>query len=638
MPPAQLDTQQKFSWLQALAAVRASLASDLDAGVMMLHDLLKRHPLQGFEIELVGRLLGSLNTREISALPLFRPAVLATDTSEPLANALRVALLCEGYVAEVYEAPYGAYRQELLAPSSGLIRFAPDAVLLALTGSSAATLPAEPLDAAEVDKSLDADVEAMRALWDILSERVGKPVMQHLCVTPEEDLLGVADRRAFWSAARYIDALNERFLNGSPAFIKWIDVDRLASRVGRENWRDPRLYHHGKFGFASKFLPEYTALLRGSLRQLLGKAKKALILDLDNTLWGGVIGDDRLEGIRLGPDTAEGNAYSAFASYIKQLGQRGVILGICSKNDLKIAMEVFEKHAHMPLRVSDFAAIACSWEDKATNLRGLAEELNIDLSSIVMVDDNPAECELIRQRLPEVETVLMNDDPSSFVRKLDRLHLFDADTLSKEDLQRTESYKARAKSKQLHAEFDDIGSYLTSLEMRAAVVPAGPVELQRLAQMEMKTNQFNLATRRLSFEQLSAMAAAANSVVLAVSLIDRFADHGIVSYVAATHDGEIVRITDWVMSCRVFSRTLEHLVFNQVARFARDCGARTIEATLVPTQKNAVMNGLFETLGFEWCEGTSPQGTWRFSVSPDKPLPRSFVDLNRPAFQPVAES
>jgi FkbH-like protein len=613
-----------FSWLKSLPDIRKEFADDVNRGVLLLRQALRVHPLQGFELELLGRLLRDVRVEAVTALPTCRVAVLASYTSEPIANAVRVAFLSDGYIAEIYESPFRAYRQEIISIDSGLYAFRPDVVVIAISTEEAENLPCASEHEEAIEAALDRATKSWRGLWDILASRLGKPVLQHLCEIPEEEFLGISERRAGWTAGRFTEDLNARLIEAAPSFVTWMDVDRLAARVGRQNWRDWRMYHHGKFGFSPRFLPDYSRLLATALRSALGKTKKALILDLDNTLWGGVIGDDGIDGILLGPDTAEGEAYQSFCQYVKRLGQRGVILGVCSKNEYAIAAAVFQNHPHMPLKLDDFAVVCCNWEDKVSNVSRIAQELNIDISSIVFADDNPAECELIRQHLPEVFTVQLDGDPALFVRTLDQQHLFDSQAFSREDINRAASYRARAQSLELQTKAPDLDAYLASLEMRVQVKVAGPVELPRLAQMEMKTNQFNLATRRLSLEQLQSMAKSPEVLVLAIFLADLFADHGLVSYVAVEVVNDKLIITDWLMSCRVFSRTLEQFTLNHLVNLAVERKVQIIEARFVSTSKNKVMETLFGRLGFSRA-GEFPIGPWQLIITPEwKPLP-SFI-------------
>jgi FkbH-like protein len=574
----------------------------------------------------LSRLVASVIEKAPDAATI-RVAIVGSYTTQPIVTAVRCGLLGEGVLANVYEAPFAAYVQEILSVRSGLYNFHPDVVLICAT-PSARLSDVNPTQEAATE-FVDNEVEHWQGLWETLETRLGKPVLQHIFEVPEENFVGVPERRLAWSASSMVETLNRRMLEAAPGFVRWVDVDRLAAKVGRAQWRDARLYYHGKLGFSTRFLPDYTNLVRAALRNVLARSKKALVLDLDNTLWGGVIGDDGLDGIRLGPDSAEGEAYAAFCGYVKELGRRGVILAICSKNDAAIAAEVFQKHPHMPLKLDDFAAIRCNWQDKASNLNEIAAELNIDVSALVFADDNPAECALITQFLPDILSVHLDGDPALFVRKLDELHLFDTQVLSEEDLKRSQSYRARRQALAMRIEGRDFEGYLESLQMRARIRPASAAELPRLAQMEMKTNQFNLSTRRLSASQLEDMIGSCEYVVLAIDLCDRFADHGLVSYVALRFTCGKVVITDWLMSCRVFSRTLELFTINSVIRLAQARDASEIEAVLHPTSKNAVMNGLFEQLGFV-CAGQTPAGPWRRKVATDAAELRCFITEDIP--------
>lgn len=529
---------------------------------------------------------------------VFRVAILGSYTTQPVATAVRCAFLSEGIIADVYEAPFAAYIQEILDPESGLYAYRPDMVVIAVGATEAQSH----FEGAKTDEAIQQALEKhalhWQKLWETLNVRLGKPVLQHVSEMPEEEFLGIAERRAKWSPYRTAELANSKLINSSPGHVRWVDVDRLAARVGRENWHDQRLLHHGKYGFSPRFLRDYTVLLTAAVRGALGKTPKALILDLDNTLWGGVIGDDGLEGIRLGIDTPEGEAYLAFCRYIKRLGQRGVILGICSKNEFSTATEVFKSHPYMPLRLEDFAVITCNWDDKASNLQKIAEELNIDISAMVFLDDNPAECELVRQTLPAVMTIHMDGDPALFARKLDQLHLFDLQEFSDVDLKRTASYQARALSSRLKMAATDFNGYLFSLEMFGEVWVARQEDLSRLAQMEAKTNQFNLTTRRWNAEQIQQFMSSPDHDVLCFRLKDRFADHGLVGSAIVSYQMGEARILSWLLSCRVFSRTCEEFVLGELVKRAKDRGVPVIVGEYAATEKNAVVGSLYLRLGF----------------------------------------
>jgi FkbH-like protein len=274
------------------------------------------------------------------------------------------------------------------------------------------------------------------------------------------------------------------------------------------------------------------------------------------------------------------------------------MLGVCSKNDEAVAREVFEKHPHMPLKLDDFSTFCCNWNNKADNLVQMARELNIDLAHVALVDDNPAECELVRRELPQVAVVCLPEDPADFVRCLDDEHLFDQVRLSEEDRLRTGSYLAREKAETLRRKATDLDSYLASLEMVGECAAATTADLARLAQMEMKTNQFNLTTRRYGEEDLARMIAREDARVYACRLADKFANHGLVSSLILIREGSTLRVDSWITSCRVFSRTLESFILNHVMEYARSCGAARLVGEYLPTARNGVVKDLYASLGF----------------------------------------
>lgn len=607
-----------FSWLKNIAMIKASLSSDLNAGMTYLQQLLRAHLCCGFEIELLGKILREIDLNEITALPVCRVAVLSSFLAEPLSHAIRVALLMEGYYAEIYESPFATYRQEILSPDSELYRFLPDIIVLAIDTKDLDFLPIVSQSDEMISQQLTHIAQQWSDIWKLLAQSLDVPVLQHLYSVPEEDFLGIAERKVHWSSTYFIEELNQKLIEQAPSFVRWIDIERLAARVGRQNWYDMRLYYHGKYGFSVEFLPEYSQVLLAGFRHIIGKTKKALIVDLDNTLWGGIIGDDGVDGILFGQNSAAGEAFLAFCHYLKQLAARGVILGICSKNELAIAKQAFE-HLEMPLRLDDFAAIRCNWQDKASNLLAIADEINIDIAALVFIDDNPAECELVRQKLPEVQVIELNEDPSLFIRKLDKLHLFETANYSQEDINRTSSYRAKNAALMLRHDSANIENYLLSLQMVARIAEAMQSEMTRIAQMELKTNQFNLSTRRRTFEQLQESLHAPNKKILAIYLTDRFTEHGLVSYIAMDIQDKSIIITDWIMSCRVFSRTLEAFVMNHVLQMAMDQGINDIQAYYNPTSKNKLMIEIFEKMGFN-CREKPATAPWIFhlSISPKR--------------------
>lgn len=549
-------------------------------------------------------------------VPRRRLAVAGECAVDSVAAAAAVMLAAEGILAEVYVAPFGTLAAQILDSTSDFHTFKPELVLL---------VP-DPEGAREDAASFWA------GLWKILADRhSGVRIMQHLYEEPENNLTGVAESRVAWSSLALAREVNQALLGQAPGYVHFIDMERLSAKVGKLSFRDPRLWHHGKVPIALKHVPDYARALAGAVRRSLGRSRKALVVDLDNTLWGGVIGDDGLEGIRLGPGDAVGEAHAAFCTYIKELSARGVILAISSKNDAENALEVFESHPHMPLKSDDFATIRCNWEDKAGNLRAIAAELNIDLSAMVLADDNPAECELIRQELPQVAVVELSGDPSNFVRTIDRLRLFELDMILAEDLRRAAAYRARREAESLRAQATNLDEYFRSLNMRGAIWTAQPGDLVRLSQMEGKTNQFNLTTMRWSAEQLAGFMAAPDHDVLCFRLLDKFADHGLVSSLVVRYGKNEAEILSWLMSCRVFSRTAEEFIFAALIDRVRARGLTTLRARYIESAKNSIVAGLYPRLGFVGSaenfqmilDGASKPHSYISSISPAEMSNRS---------------
>lgn len=605
----------------SLADIREIIESDPDTAFAALTYMASNSILSYSDIFSISKLV----TRLCAQLPERRRkvAVLAEYTANSIEAAVQYALLAEGVLADIYQAPFDSLRQEILDPASGLYVFGPDAIVLAPSTKKIHSMPPGKLSEAQIESAILSEISEWKNLWQILSQRGVKHVLQHLFEVPEDEYLGVVERRLPWAPRRFIESLNAKMIEASPDNIGWIDVDHLAARVGRQNWHDPRLYHHGKIGFSHRHLPDYTELLGAAWRGITGHTKKALVLDLDNTLWGGVIGDDGLDGILLGPGTVNGEAYQDFAEYLKGLSLRGVILTVCSKNEADIAREVFDSHPHMPLNYDDFAVFVCNWDDKAKNLRHIAHELNIDSSALVFVDDNPAECDLVRRELPEVAVLNLTGDPADFRRKLDQKRYFSTSVISDADLERSQSYAGRRKALNILESSTDIEGYLTSLEMTGNAFFVEEAHLSRLYQMELKTNQFNLTTRRNDMSTLERMHADPATYQIALELKDKFATHGLTACVTAVHAGDALKVTNWLMSCRIFNRTAEDFMHNHLLELAKKLNVSAIEGEFIPSDKNAVVAGLYERLGFGLVQGTH-NNYWRLDLGAASML-RTFI-------------
>ncbi|APW44327.1 HAD-IIIC family phosphatase [Rhodoferax saidenbachensis] len=533
----------------------------------------------------------------LSGQPVRRVAVTGDLNVDLLGQAIACAIAQEGELPLVHLAPYGAMQQECLDPGSGLYRFQPDAVVLVPDWRQ--TLLPLPVDATAeaVAEATRQQVRKFEALWTALEAR-NCTIIQHLLVAPPHLPRGAAERRSPASAARRIEALNDALLEAGARRVTWIEADRFAAQVGLLAWSSPRFYYAGKFGFDPRFLPDYLPWFRGAWRAATGRAKKLLVLDLDDTLWGGTIGDDGLEGITLGSDHGpSGEAFAAWQQHIAALARRGLVLAVCSKNAPELAAIGFD-HASSALRREDFAAFICSWDDKASGLQQIAEALCLGLDAMVFVDDNPAERLLVRQQLPQVEVIDIGGDPAQFIDRLEAGHWFDLQSYTDADFHRSTTYAARSQAQIAQAEAPDLASYLRALEMVGRLAPALQAELPRLAQLELKTNQFNVTTRRYSQTQLAAFMQQPDRLVLSLHLKDRFGDHGLIGTLIAVREDNVLRIDSWLLSCRVFSRTAEQFMLAGLMRWAQQQGATSLLGEYIPTARNAVVADLYARLGF----------------------------------------
>jgi len=574
---------------------------------------LSQHELGFLETIQLDRALNGLGAELTSTMPRVRLAILASSTVDHLAPAIRVAGLRRGLLIDVYVGAYGQYRQELLDTASPLYRFGPQIVALSLTTREA--IGGVPLTATaeEANEALSHFLDGVRTLWRKIRDTLQASVVQQTFLDITDPLFGSFDRQVAGAPAQLVAQLNDQLSEAAVADgILLLDVARAAARDGREAWFDRARWLQAKQEVSPQAAPAYGELLARVIGAQLGLSKKCLVLDLDNTLWHGVIGDDGLEGIVLGEGSAVGEAHLSLQRYAKQLLDRGVILAVCSKNELAPVEEVFQKHPEMILRRSDFAAFAVNWNDKAENLKAIAAQLNLGVDSLVFVDDNPVERARVRQALPTVSVPELPEDAANYTRCLADAGYFESISFTMDDQHRGAQYVANAARETLRGSAESIDDFLRDLDMSIVFGPFKPVDLSRIAQLISKTNQFNPTTRRHTLDDIARFASAAENLTLQFRLLDRFGDNGIVNAMILLQDLEepdVLIVDTWVMSCRVFGRQLEYEAMNVAVDAALSKGARAFRSEYIPTAKNAVVCDLFQRLGFAPIDGSSsPNG------------------------------
>ncbi|MCD8209127.1 MAG: HAD-IIIC family phosphatase, partial [Bacteroidales bacterium] len=425
------------------------------------------------------------------------------------------------------------------------------------------------------------------------------PIIQNNFEYPFYRLLGNRDASDIHGATNYITRLNQKFYEYAQSHEKFYinDINYLSACYGLDQWEDPLSWHMYKYACAVPAIPDLAFNLSKIIKAIFGKNKKGLVLDLDNTLWGGVVGDDGVDNIEIGPETSTGQAYTEFQNYLKQLKQIGVLLNIASKNDSDNAISGLN-HPSGILKPEDFIEIRANWDPKDRNFQEIAEALNLLPESLVLVDDNPAERDLVTGQIPGVSAPEL-DQVENYIRILDRSGFFENVSLSADDLKRNEMYRENARRSQLQASFDSYEDYLNSLEMRAEIRAFEPVYMARIAQLTNKTNQFNLTTKRYSQAEIEEMANDPDYITLYGRLEDKFGDNGVVSVVIGERHGDELDIILWLMSCRVLKRDMEYAMMDALVERAREEGITRINGYYNPTAKNGMVKNFYADLGFE---------------------------------------
>ncbi|MEA2742673.1 MAG: hypothetical protein QOG25_1044 [Acetobacteraceae bacterium] len=542
-----------------------------------------------------------------------RLAVLGSSTLTQLLPGIRVAGLRRGIWIDTYENEYGQYLQELSEIDSPLHQFKPTVILVALDAYHLTAGITAGMDADTAEAALTETLDHINEIWRLARDGFSCPVIQQAVLPLHLPVLGNNEHRLPGSRAWFVTRLNAAIRTMAEQHsVDILAVDDRAARDGIAKWHDTALWHRSKQEISPAAGPMYGDLVGRVLAAKQGRSLKCLVLDLDNTIWGGVIGDDGLEGIALGQGSPLGEAYTAFQEYVRELSRRGVILAVCSKNDEANALEPFEKHPDMVLKRGDIASFVTNWQNKADNIRAIAQELNIGLDSLCFIDDNPFERNLVRQELPMVAVPEVSDDPTGYPVALADAGYFEALSVTDEDRERTSQYQGNKARDVLKAAVTDLPSYLRGLEMQLAWRRFDKIGLQRIVQLINKSNQFNLTTRRYTDEDIIAVMADPDAFGLQLRLTDRFGDNGIIAIVigrlqlghapGAEAGGKDLYVDTWLMSCRVLGRQVEPTTMNLIAQQAAKLGARRVVGDYIPTKKNAMVKDHYARLGFEVME------------------------------------
>jgi len=630
-PAMTADWPQRMAMLDGLVRTLSenSAASEYDA-VALEARRLASHALgaqQALKLQNLARRM-LVHSKSFTTLRYLRIGLTGNRTLSYLMAPLRAAGLVRGLLIDAFEVPYDVVRAMAFGQPNIWERKPIDAMAIILDEGAfreADGLLSEQGDAAAFGGAKSLLDRLARAVREEMGSRAVVATIP-ACgsnISSSELALG-------GSIQRLLMRLNEVIVDGARGheWLMW-DLAALANRVGTDGWFDPVRFHEAKVPFRIELGALVADHLCRTLAAMSGKSCRALVLDLDDTLWGGSIGDDGISGIRLGENSPEGEAYLAFQRFILSLRQRGVVLAVSSKNMDAIAREPFRNHPEMLLREEHIAVFQANWEDKATNLYAIAEALNLGLESLAFVDDNAAERERVRQELPLVSVPEIGADPAFYPARIADSGIFDHLPLTDADRGRAESYRSRAASLELKAKIGDYDEYLRSLKMTMSVSRFDPVDRARIAQLINKSNQFNLTTRRYSESQVRLFEESANEFLCwQIRFEDIFGKYGIIGVLIVRKLERIWVIDTWLMSCRVLTRGIEETLTNLLMAEAREAGVETIVGEYLPTQRNALVAGLYPRLGFDPSEGEIVGQRYSACPASHSPL-KSFIEIQR---------
>ena len=543
--------------------------------------------------------LKKLGRKDHSSLPQYKIAVMGDCATQHLSAAIRGYGAYSGLDIPVLDVDYNQIDVQTLDPGSELYAYGPKGVLIQrCTEKLYESFCAAPADSRA---TFAEDMYArIRQTWDRINGNLQTTILQCNFPLTDDGVFGQYGNKTQDSFLFQQRKLNYLLMEGCQQVknVYIVDLAAIQTRLGLEHFADPKLYYIAKMPVCLDALPAVAKAVVDQVQALRGAVKKCVILDLDNTLWGGVIGDDGLSGIQIG-ELGSGHAFSDFQDWLKELKKRGILLAVCSKNNEDTAREPFEKHPEMVLHLEDFSAFVANWQDKASNIRTIQQLLNIGMDSLVFLDDNPFERNLVRSMLPEVTVPELPEDPALYLQYLRSLGLFETASYSADDANRTQQYRNQAERRAYEASFQSYDEYLQGLEMVAVSAPFDSFHYPRIAQLTQRSNQFNLRTVRYTEAEIQNLAQDENHICLYFMLRDKFGDHGLISVVILDkQEDSTLFVSEWLMSCRVLKRGMEEFIVNQILKTAREQGFRRVLGEYIPTPKNAMVQDLYEKMGF----------------------------------------
>lgn len=562
-----------------------------------------------------------------------RIAVLGGSTTHDIIRMLELFLLNVGIQPEFYESEYAQYWQDAVFENEKLKEFGPELIYIHTTSRNITFYPEIGDTKEQIGDKLQQQTEHFRVMWQKLEERYHCPVIQNNFEFPPYRLLGNRDCYDPHGHVSFINRLNAEFAQYAAEHRNFYiyDIQYESAAFGLDRWSDPSYWHMYKYAMSMQAIPDFAFHLSHIMKAVWGKNKKAFVLDLDNTLWGGIVGDDGADNLEIGQETPLGQVYQEFQGYLKEHQKIGVLLNVDSKNEEENALAGLN-HPESRLKPEDFIVIKANWEPKSRNLSEIASQLNIGEDALVFVDDNPAEREIVRRYASDTAVPEMTEgeclNPEKFITILDRNAYFEVVALSEDDRNRNEMYRANAMRRQQEQTFEDYNDYLKSLEMEAQIRAFEPVYYARIAQLTNKSNQFNLTTKRMSQAEIEQLAQDDGYITLYGKLRDRFGDNGVVSLVIGKKNGEALDMILWLMSCRVLKRNMEEAMLDELVRQCRECGIKRLHGYYYKTAKNAMVKEFYGSMGFTLLSATEENSEWLYEIPEDYEVRNRVITVN----------
>ncbi len=586
-----------------------------------------KYSLNDIQMNNVAKKLKDFQDFDSSSLIPIKLGIVSNSTTDFLTSGIISTGLRYGFHIDIIQTDFNQVAQVAFDDNSIIKTADVDAILLSIDHNGL-PFPTDPGIKEDDEAIAKKCFEYITNIVSSLQTKTSQKIIVQNIVTPMENIYGSYERRLSGTKKSIISKINLMLdeLNKTNVYI--LDINSLASNVGIFNWYDPKYWNVAKVAFSMKYIPIFSEYVCRILSSSLGRSRRVLVLDLDNTCWGGVIGDDGIDGILIGHGDPTAEAHLAIQKLALELRARGIVLAVSSKNEENIALEPFKSHPDMVLKEDHIAVFHANWKDKASNIRQISEKLSLGLDSFVFLDDNPAERMQVRSELPQVAVPELPDDPAVYPSILVSAGYFEAVGFSDEDSKRADFYSANLKREAISSNASNMEEYLQSLNMEVIFNNFDEIGRPRIFQLISKSNQFNLTTKRYTENEITKFQNDDNFFTRQIRLTDCFGDNGMISVLICKKDKNDWLIDTWLMSCRVLERKVEYAVLDHIVKSAKNSNIKKLKGLYIPTERNVIVKDHYKKLGFSLCDKTDIQEIWELSLSEYEPidLPMRVVD------------